>query len=407
MSAEPTLADIVARGLCSGCGACVQAVGEDAVAVRQDAAGFLRPQALRPLSDTEEARVRGVCPGIGLSHPERFAAGTRYDPAWGPLRQVAAGHAVDPEVRHRGSSGGVLSALLVHLLSTRQIDFVVHIRSAYEAPLRNAAVISRTRAEVLEGAGSRYAPASPVAALPMALAQPGRFAFVGKPCDAAAVRKIMATQPALAERIPFVLSFMCAGTPSQAGTTAILQRMHVTPDEVVHFRYRGDGWPGLTQATTAAGRIETMDYNTAWGSILNRQLQTRCKLCADGTGEFADVVCADAWYGRDGYPDFTERDGRSLVIVRTPVGERLVAEAVASSSVQLESFDTGELRAIQPYQYRRKSAMLARMLALRLLGGTVPRYRGFRLGRLAVAASPLRLAKEFLGAARRYLGNRF
>src|SRR3712207_7050821 len=40
--------------------------------------------------------------------------------------------------------------------------------------------------------------------------------------------------------------------------------------------------------------------------------RSRCKICPDGTGEFADIVCADAWYGKDGYPDFAEREGRSL-----------------------------------------------------------------------------------------------
>ncbi|WP_137734831.1 Coenzyme F420 hydrogenase/dehydrogenase, beta subunit C-terminal domain [Pseudaquabacterium pictum] len=406
MRTDQTLAGIVKSGLCSGCGACVPAVGPSVVAMRLNAKGFLRPHAERDLTDAEQARVRAVCPGLGLSHPVRFEEGTRYEPAWGPVRRVSAGHAVDPDVRHRGSSGGVLSALLIHLLASRQVDFVLHVQVAPGEPLRNEAMISRTRSEVLDGAGSRYSPASPVAALPVALALPGRFAFVGKPCDVAAVRKIISQEPSLAERIPILLSFMCAGTPSQHGTSAILKQMQLVSEDVVHFRYRGDGWPGLTQARTAAGRTEAMDYNTAWGNILNRHLQTRCKLCADGTGEFADVVCADAWYGRDGYPDFTERDGRSLVVARTVVGERLVAEA-QRASVHLEPFDPGDLRAIQPYQHRRKSVLLARMLALRLLGGAVPSYQGLQLGQLAVRTSPVGLAKEFLGAARRFLGNRF
>jgi coenzyme F420 hydrogenase subunit beta len=45
----------------------------------------------------------------------------------------------------------------------------------------------------------------------------------------------------------------------------------------------------------------------AWGEELSNHLQFRCKICPGGTGEFADVVCAGAWYGKDGYPDFTER----------------------------------------------------------------------------------------------------
>jgi coenzyme F420 hydrogenase subunit beta len=37
-----------------------------------------------------------------------------------------------------------------------------------------------------------------------------------------------------------------------------------------------------------------MSYADSWGGILSRHVQFRCKICPDGTGGFADVVCADA-----------------------------------------------------------------------------------------------------------------
>ncbi|MBL8351858.1 MAG: Coenzyme F420 hydrogenase/dehydrogenase, beta subunit C-terminal domain [Burkholderiaceae bacterium] len=397
--AEWTLQAIVESGLCSGCGGCVAAVGPETLQMRLDGSGWLRPQALRTLTPADQQAVREVCPGIGLRHGDTASATASYLPVWGPVSRLAAGHAVDPVIRHRASSGGVLSALLIHLLESRQVDFVLHTRVAADDPLRNDAVLSATREEVALGAGSRYAPASPVAMLPQALARPGRFAFVGKPCDVAAVRKIIDRQPELSQRIPYLLSFMCAGTPSMHGTLEVLARLQVPPAELAEFRYRGDGWPGLTRADTRDGRVATLDYNTAWGNILNRHLQPRCKLCADGTGEFADLVCADAWYGKDGYPDFAERDGRSLVIVRTAAGQALAAGA--GKAVSLEDFDAAELRRIQPYQFSRKAGMLARLTAMRLFGRRVPRYLGLHLARCASLQRPWRLLKEFLGTGLR------
>ena len=50
-----------------------------------------------------------------------------------------------------------------------------------------------------------------------------------------------------------------------------------------------------------------MSYAQSWGEILTKHVQFRCKVCPDGSGGFADVACADAWYGDErGYPSFEE-----------------------------------------------------------------------------------------------------
>lgn len=401
--AEMTMEKIVAAGLCSGCGACVFAAAQGAVEMRLDGDGFQRPVALRALNETEQSSIRQFCPGIALQHPEQFDKGVSYHPAWGPVSKLAAGHAIDADVRHKGSSGGALSGLLIHLLETGKIDFVLHTRASETQPLKNESVFSCTRDDVIAAAGSRYAPASPVAALREALARPGKFAFVGKPCDVAAVRKIVLARPELAARIPYLLSFMCAGTPSMKGTHEILHRFKMNADEVVGFRYRGDGWPGLACAETTNGRRETMDYNTAWGSILNRHLQPRCKMCADGTGEFADVVGADAWHGKDGYPDFAEAEGRSLVLARTDTGSRLVSEAIDAGTIAIEPFPIEDLNAIQPYQRRRKQEMRARALAASICAKPWPKYKNLHLRQCAKQLSLSLRVKAFAGAVKRII----
>jgi coenzyme F420 hydrogenase subunit beta len=401
---DMSLEGIVDSGLCTGCGACVAVLPTGMLKMALDVNGWLRPKALRPLARADHQAVRAVCPGIGLSHDNSTQAAAIYQPIWGPVQRLSAGHARDAAVRHQASSGGVLSALLIHLLDSGQVDFVLHTRVAADDPLRNDAVLSSTKDDVVLGAGSRYAPASPVALLPQALARPGRFAFVGKPCDVAAVRKIIAIRPEMAERIPVLLSFMCAGTPSLHGSLEVLSRLGLKREDVTSFRYRGDGWPGLTRADTQDGRTATLDYNTAWGTILNRHVQPRCKLCADGTGEFADVTCADAWYGKDGYPDFAERDGRSLLIARTAAGQSLVDSA--SENLVLEDFELAHLQSIQPYQFNRKAGMLARVSAMRLFRRQVPRYVRMGLGQCARLLSPWRQLKEFLGTGRRCIRGR-
>lgn len=397
MTRNISLENVLESGLCTGCGAC-QSMFPAKVRVALNDEGYLRPQLAQPLDRRERAQFASTCPGAGLEHRTPEAA---YDPLWGPLMATRTGYSLDEGVRYEGSSGGVLSALLVYLLESKKVDFVAHIKADPADPIGNVMSVSRNRAEVLRGAGSRYAPSAPLAQLEELLALGGRFAFVGKPCDVAGLRQYARSRPELAERIPYMLSFMCAGIPSRKGAIAILKKLEVEPAEVASFSFRGNGWPGMSTAVTHSGRRAEMDYATSWGTILNRHLQFRCKICPDGVGEFADVVGADAWYGKDGYPDFAERAGRSLVLSRTATGEKLVGEAVAAGYIAVEALAREEIAKMQPYQENRKKMVLSRLLALRLTGRTTPRYRKLKLLRLALGGGLRENLRNFVGMARR------
>ena len=121
------------------------------------------------------------------------------------------------------------------------------VASAADA-LGNEPQISRSRADVLRAAGSRYSPAAPLALLNRCMQEPGLLAFIGKPCDVAALRALSRIRPGVKEKFPYMLSFMCAGTPGRRGTEAVVQHMGLSPQEIVNFRYRGDGWPGMARA---------------------------------------------------------------------------------------------------------------------------------------------------------------
>jgi coenzyme F420 hydrogenase subunit beta len=227
------------------------------------------------------------------------------------------------------------------------------------------------------------------------------FAFIGKPCDVAALRQFGRHEPRVKRQIPYMLSFMCAGVPSRYGTLEMLAQLGLTEREVASLRYRGDGWPGKVKAVTHSGDVREMDYATSWGSVLNKHLQFRCKVCADGTGEFADIVGGDAWYGPNGFPDFEERPGRSLVIARTARGQALLDEMLAAKAVNLTPFSPLDLADVQPYQRARKSLVLARLLGLVVATGRATRYRNMRLFRAAYSASPIEWIRNMLGTYRR------
>lgn len=406
MSAEGSLIpDVVQNGLCAGCGLCEAVADPGVIQMRISREGYLRPHQQAPLSAAQARVLADACPGARVEHaPASSAASPSYHPLWGPLVGVRAGHSLDPEIRHQGSSGGGISAVVAWLLESGQVDFIAQIAVSRDDPLRNDLQISTTRADILSAAGSRYAPSAPLAGLRQLLERGQRFAFVGKPCDVAALRRYGRHDPRVGEFVVAMISFMCAGVPSLHGTHELLTKLGADRNQLKSFRYRGDGWPGMARAVQHDGQVFETDYNSSWGTVLNRHLQFRCKICPDGTGEFADIVCADAWYGKDGYPDFAERDGRSLILSRTQQGENLVAGAMAAGVLAADELPVDDIARMQPYQVNRKQMVLGRVIATWLARRHAPRYRRLALLRNTLSARKVEWLRNAWGTLRRAKG---
>ena len=368
------VARVLADDLCSGCGACCQL--DPGLEMQLSPDGFSRPVRTAATPQAADPAVqrafRRVCPGVSLRPPEE--AGQRFHPTMGRYLQAWSGWAGDPEVRRRGSSGGVLTALAGWL--SERGTAVVGAGVSPADPRRTVAVTITSREEALAAAGSRYAPVS------VAQHEPAG-AVVGKPCEVSALRSLAGVR---AEPEPVYLSFFCAGTPSQHATDALVRGLGVEDgDPVEDLWYRGRGWPGAF-SVVSADRTATLSYDQSWGQHLGPAVQWRCKLCPDGVGEFSDITAADYWdVDEHGYPSFAEGDGRSAVLVRTRRGQQVLAEALAAGVVQLEPLDLDALAQVQPLQVQRRSTMAGRLLGHGLAGRRLPTYRGFGLVTLAVA----------------------
>jgi coenzyme F420 hydrogenase subunit beta len=389
---SPALRRILKADCCTGCGACASVSG-GVITMAMTPAGVLRPQAVGPLPDATDGIISDICPGVRLAQTSREG---NDHPLWGPLIAVRTGAATDPDLRHHASSGGALSALLVYLLDTGSVDRIVQVAASTASPIENATVETVCAEGVRRAAGSRYGPSAPLADLDRQLASPGRFALVGKPCDIAAARALARHDARVAEKVPVMLSFFCAGVPSLHGTQAILDRLKVDAGALATFRYRGDGWPGRCTAMLSDNASASMSYAESWGDILSKHVQFRCKICADGVGGLADVVCADAWdCDEAGYPLFAEAEGLSLVLSRTEKGEALVAAAAEAGRLAVEPLDPARIRSMQPSQAFRKRNLAARLAALAVLRRPRPDYRGFHLLALARHGRPRTVLRNF------------
>ena len=389
-----SIEDVAERQLCAGCGACAVAQ-PGTIRMVDDLTTGRRPLVAAGAS-TQQALE--ACPGVRLEH-DRAAWDEGWDAEladeWGPVLAVWEGYATDPEIRFRGSSGGAATALALWSLERSSAGSVVHSGARPGAPEFNDAVQSRDRDQLLAHTGSRYAPASPCEGLATAS---GPLAFVGKPCDVAGARMLdeRGLLPEGAE-VDLTVAIFCAGAPSTAATLGYLaDTWGQEPGALDELRFRGHGWPGSFVARAQDGSTHEASYAASWG-VIQAGRPWRCRICPDHTGEFADVSVGDPWHT----PPQPREHGRSLVVARTARGLGAVERAIEDGYLELERVDASLLPASQAELQRTRRTVQGRLLAMRLAGLPVPRFRGMALLGTWLRTPPGNLLRSVLGTLRR------
>ena len=296
---------------------------------------------------------------------------------WGPVLELWEGYAADQQIRFIGSSGGVATALGLFCLENVGMSGVLHAGMDADRPYLSRTAFSCTREELLRCAGSRYAPVAVCAELNIIETVPGESMLLAKPCDIAAARKACALRPNLEKKLGLAVAIFCGGTPSTSGSLELLSQLGVAPDDLASLRYRGCGWPGRASAEIKhadANRLE-MSYQQAWDTILTGYRPLRCLMCPDGTGEFADIACGDPWYR----PAEDGEKGTTLIVVRTPLGRKILREAIKQKYIIAERRGADVLSRSQPGLLNRRRHVWPKQIALRTVAMQVPRFRGFAI----------------------------
>jgi coenzyme F420 hydrogenase subunit beta len=375
-----TIEQIVAAGLCIGCGLCRAIAGPDRLEIAMTPGGRERPRVRTPLDTATLERINAVCPGTHVDGavPGAQSKDARTDLIWGPAEHLAIGYASDPDVRYRGSTGGVLTALGQYLLESGRAKFILHVAASKTAPMRSERRLSFDAAAVLDAAGSRYGPAAALIDFTSILDRAEPFALIAKPCDVSAVRNLARFDPRVDRYMRYALALVCGGASELTKSREILDEFGIVEEELSLFRYRGHGNPGPTRLETKDGRSFELTYQQMWADESTWRIQSRCKICPDAIGESADLVASDVWPG--GGPT-GEDEGFNGIIVRTRRGRELYEAALAAGAivesprrVSFRDFDE-----FQPHQVRKKRAVWARLAGRKAAGQPVPEANGLRL----------------------------
>jgi coenzyme F420 hydrogenase subunit beta len=319
---DSVLNRVVETGLCVRCGACISICPFGVLVSGKS----LFPEAALPEKCTScEACIR-VCPGHSVDFPalsrEIFEREFDFRNVIGSVRNIYAASATDQGIREDGSSGGLITALLVHHLETGLIDGALVVTAEKSLPTVPRSIIATTREEILRSAQSKYCIVDPLVEIGPVQKLPPRVAVVGLPCHVHGVRKWMALDRRLREKVKLIIGLVCNTTLEREASTALLGRKKIPAGDVAK-----DGkMVKLHEGNIKDGAFNFLKYI---------YYPPRCLACIDFSNDFADLSVADPWI-RSPDGGFMFPDNVSTVIVRTERGEQALAQAQAGGAITRE-----------------------------------------------------------------------
>lgn len=371
---------VVEKGLCIGCGVCTAAnVGHNEPLVRMTYSTKY-DHAIPIVVDNGKDVPQVVCPGAEMHMPEIARQKYGREPAdgWvGEHVRIRAAYAADSSVRHRAASGGVTTALLGHLLDQEAIDAAYCVVSEGD-PNTRAGVMIRSRAGLERIHGSVYQPAVLGGELQALIEGDERFAFVGLPCEVAALERMKATDARLAARHVLSIGLFCGGINRFGGIDYYLRKFGVSLRASQGIDYRYGAWPGKIRLVDNAGKgheIARIRGNSRWNilryvvAFQGYWMLGRCRMCPDQISDFADIAVGDPHL-----PRFRSKQGLgySAVVVRNERGLRWYEEALQAGVLQDEQLDREELIESQGYTLDNRRHAKAYVRVAGWLGMSVP-----------------------------------
>lgn len=363
--ALPSRQDILASGLCIGCGVCLGTA--PGAQMDFDRYGQMRPVGPRGwLRGRHEAGFEELCPFSPFAaNEDELAAHLFPSPhnshaLLGRYEAAYVGHAEEGSFRASGSSGGLVTWVAAELLSRGMIDGVAHVGALDGTGPGNrlfAYRISRSLETLRTGAKSRYYPVELSGVLDEIRKVPGRYAVVGIPCFIKAVHLACDQDPVLRERIAYTLGLVCGHMKSARMAESFAWQMQQDIGRVSAFDYRAKA-PGRpanwyrAEVTLADGTTRGEDWwsfaDGDWGAGFFQH--SACNFCDDVVAETADIVFGDAWrepYSSDGR-------GTNVVLVRSPALLPIIEAGIAEQRLALTEVDADFVVSTQAAGFRQR-----------------------------------------------------
>ena len=378
------LAKIINGGLCHRCGSCVGICPTGVLGLDNEE----YPSIVSLSSCTDCDLCVKVCPGDEFdyqeSYREIFSTPGDLTDAHGEFSEAVLSYANDPEIREKSTSGGLVTAILMHLLESNQIDGAIVIANDETTIWKGKPIVARTREDLIRAMKSKYAISPTNAAFSEIRSLPGKYALVGLPCQIHGYTKAAALDARIRERIVLTVGLFCHAAVEHEAFRILWGSLGKEKDTANRFISRIGKHPGTPHIELADGSLSPVYFPKKTGfrpssmemiNIIYRlYTPERCMTCFDASAEFADIAVGDPWMAPpDDDVDF-ER-GWSYALIRTSRGKAAYQSLTDANAVTSKTLTRREALACNTIMFEEKRWRAFRVIeTLRRQGKPIPSY---------------------------------
>jgi coenzyme F420 hydrogenase subunit beta len=306
-------------GLCHRCGGCVTfCTAVNYGALKLDAKG--QPGYADQAKCIQCGLCHAICPETGeLDEETKKRLG--WTPPIGRVIGACVARATDEQIRQKGTDGGVVTALLLHLLKRGRIDGA--IVSKPTGPFQREPLLAVGEEDIISAAGFSFDTSHGMKSFsdhyqvysqirefdPLIKKGLQRVAFVGTPCQIKAIRRMQTLNIIPSDAIKYCLGLFCSGN------FVFGKREQEKIGEIGGFEFEDVKKINIKEELIV--HLKSGEVKTVMLDELEFMKRFACYFCPDYSAEYADVSFGGL--GAD--------EGWTTVIGRTPVGRAIFTEA--------------------------------------------------------------------------------
>ena len=258
-------------------------------------------------------------------------------PKVGHYNNVYTGYS--KKYRLTSSSGGLATYILTQLLQRGIVNHVLSVKDSNHPDFEYEYAIVSHIEDITKASKTKYYPVTLAGVLKEIDNLGGKVAIVGVGCFIKAIRLLQYRQPALKEKIVFLVGIICGGIKSRFFTEYLAEKTGVKYTELdkPQFRVKDLNSTASDYSFSCEQKgshkkfsIKMRNVGDMWGTGLFKA--NACDFCDDVTTELADVSLGDAWIN----PFIKDGKGTNIIITRSKLADVIIDEGIKAKELEIQ-----------------------------------------------------------------------